>query len=238
MKNHLEFNRDGVKKMLNERGIKNAELVKLFEKKGIKISEQGIKYWFLKNNPSKPDIRKAVALAEILNVSVNDILFNDQLGVAFNDDKNARIDLLEMRAGFGTEGTLDPDFKVERCIKLPQEFLGKVNAKYAKIIQCYGDSMLPEFNDGDYILVEMLGGRDYIKRPSIYLVRLGDVVYIKRIEFLPNNDIRLISINPAYPPFLASETGYEWEILGAVYGKISVKLGSGFQFSEQGVKGK
>ena len=44
MKNHLEFNRDGVKKMLNERGIKNAELVKLFEKKGIKISEQGIKY--------------------------------------------------------------------------------------------------------------------------------------------------------------------------------------------------
>ena len=96
--------------------------------------------------------------------------------------------------------------------------------------------MLPEFNDGDYILVEMLGGRDYIKRPSIYLVRLSDVVYIKRIEFLPNNDIRLISINPTYPPFLASETGYEWEILGAVYGKISVKLGSGFQFASQGVK--
>lgn len=236
MKNHLEFNREAVKKLLNEKGIKNAELVQLFENKGIKISEQGIKYWFLKNNPSKPDIKKAVALSEILNVSVNDILYNSELGAVFSDNKIQKVELLEMRAGFGTEGTLDPDFKVERRIELPAEFLGKVNAKYAKIIQCYGDSMMPEFNDGDYLLVEFLAGRHYVKRPGIYLVRLGDVVYIKRIEFLPNNDINLISINPAYPAFLASSKGYPWEIIGAVYGKISVKLGSGFQFDTQGAK--
>ena len=239
MKNHFIFNKELVKESIKKAGLTYAELAKIFADNNVNITEQSIKLWFIKNNANTPDIQKATILSRILNIPLNEILYSDDLGEVFaGDNGSQKVALLEMRAGFGTEGTLDPEFKVERCIKLPQEFLGKVNAKYAKIIQCYGDSMLPEFNDGDYILVEMLGGRDYIKRPSIYLVRLGDVVYIKRIEFLPNNDIRLISINPAYPPFLASETGYEWEILGAVYGKISVKLGSGFQFLEQGVKGK
>lgn len=227
------FNRELVKNKIKELGLNYKDLAMELTENGTPISESAIKIWFRTTNPSTPELDKIKALSSVLSLEVSSII--DEVYV---DDENDGVELLEMRAGFGTEGTLDPDFKVERCIKLPQEFLGKVNAKYAKIIQCYGDSMMPEFNDGDYILVEMLGGRDYIKRPSIYLVRLGDVVYIKRIEFLPNNDIRLISINPTYPPFLASETGYEWEILGAVYGKISVKLGSGFQFSEQGVKGK
>lgn len=90
--------------------------------------------------------------------------------------------------------------------------------------------MEPDFCDGDYMMIEMLANRNYIKRAGIYLVRLDNIIYIKRAQFLPNNDIKLISINPNYPPFTASSTGYEWEILACVFGRISVKIGSGFQF--------
>ncbi|EAJ1232620.1 LexA family transcriptional regulator [Campylobacter fetus] len=148
----------------------------------------------------------------------------------------ASIGVLEMVAGFGTEGTLDADFKVEYVLELPKEFLGFISPKYAKMIRCLGDSMMPEFNDGDYLLLEMLGGRDFIKRAGIYLVRVNDVVYIKRVEFLPNGDVRLISINPSYPVMTPLAEGYEYEILACVYGKITVKLGAGFQFDNQGIK--
>lgn len=224
------FNRDLVKNKLKELGLNYKDLASELAEKGIAISESAIKIWFRSTNPSTPELDKIKALSSILSLEVSSII-NE-----YDSDDDMGVPLLEMRAGFGTEGTLDPDFKVERRIELPAEFLGKVNAKYAKIIQCYGDSMMPEFNDGDYLLVEFLAGRHYVKRPGIYLVRLGDVVYIKRVEFLPNNDINLISINPAYPAFLASSKGYPWEIIGAVYGKITVKLGSGFQFDNQGVK--
>ncbi|MCI7586435.1 MAG: S24 family peptidase [Campylobacter sp.] len=231
----MKLNKDKTRLIMDERGVTQSDLLDFLRLKGQAVSIDTIKGWFRKTAPKNPSDEKIHLIADFLCVDLTKIIEKQKELEPFT---SPQIPLLEMRAGFGTEGTLDPEFKVERCIKLPQEFLGKVNAKYAKIIQCYGDSMMPEFNDGDYILVEMLGGRDYIKRPSIYLVCLGDVVYIKRIEFLPNNDINLISINPAYPAFTASSKGYGWEILGAVYGKISVKLGSGFQFSEQGIKGK
>lgn len=230
----MTFNANSMKEKLKAVGLGYQKLSDEFTAQGLNVSVPTIKAWFKKDMPNTPRPETLRVLYEILDK------YSGEIGDDFNDNQNNTkgVELLEMRAGFGTEGTLDPDFKVERCIKLPQEFLGKVNAKYAKIIQCYGDSMLPEFNDGDYLLIEFLGGRDYIKRPGIYLVRLGDVVYIKRIEFLPNNDINLISINPAYPAFTASSKGYGWEILGAVYGKITVKIGSGFQFADQGIKGK
>lgn len=146
------------------------------------------------------------------------------------------IGVLDMVAGFGTEGVLDPDFRVSFELALPKEFLGSVNSRFAKIIKCLGDSMEPAFHDGDYLLIEMLGGRKFIKRAGIYLVRLNDIVYIKRVEFMPDNDLRLISLNPCYSSFTASSTGYEYEILGCVYGRISVKIGAGFQFDNQGIK--
>lgn len=229
----MKLNKDKTRLIMDERGVTQSDLLDFLRLKGQAVSIDTIKGWFRKNAPKNPSDEKIALIANFLCVDIIKIIEKQKELEIFTSPK---IDVLDMVGGFGAEGYIDPDFKVSRRINMPQEFLGKISPKYAKIIQCYGDSMMPEFNDGDYLLVEFLGGRDYIKRPGIYLVRLGDVVYIKRIEFLPNNDINLISINPAYPAFTASSKGYAWEILGAVYGKITVKIGSGFQFANQGVK--
>ena len=195
----------------------------------LKLTQPAISHWL--NNKKKPNLEKAQELAQIFGVSVDYLLNNSS--VMTNSAPFHNIDVFEMVAGFGTEGYLDSDFRVEAQIALPSEFLGSISPKFVKIIRCLGDSMEPEFSDGDYMMIEMLANRNYIKRAGIYLVRLDNIIYIKRAQFLPNNDIKLISINPNYPPFTASSTGYEWEILACVFGRISVKIGSGFQFSSR-----
>lgn len=229
----MKLNKDKARLIMDERGITQADLLDFLRLKGQAVSIDTIKGWFRKSAPKNPSDEKISLIAEFLCVDIIKIIEKQKELEVFTSPK---IDVLDMVGGFGTEGYLDPNFRASRRINLPQEFLGKVSPKFAKIIQCFGDSMMPEFMDGDYLLVEMLGGRDYIKRPGLYLVRLGDIVYIKRVEFLPDNDIRLISINPAYPPFLASSKGCEWEILGCVYGRINIKISSGFQFNSQGIE--
>ena len=64
-------------------------------------------------------------------------------------------------------------------------------------IEVEGDSMEPALRDGDEILV------DRTPRPlrdGIHLVRIDDVLLVKRIERLGAERLRLISDNPAYAP--------------------------------------
>ena len=64
-------------------------------------------------------------------------------------------------------------------------------------IEVEGDSMEPALRDGDEILV------DRTPRPlraGIHVVRIDDVLLVKRIERVGAERLRLISDNPAYAP--------------------------------------
>lgn len=231
------FNYIAVKKRMKELGVTQQDLANFLSDNGILTSVDVVKFWFRKDDERRvsPELPKISLIGDLLKMDANQMLLGfDNIKTPLKNEV-LQIPVFDMVAGFGTEGVLDPSFKATQKIKLPHEFLGSIDERYVRLIRCLGDSMSPEFLDGDFMLIEMLENRAFIKRAGIYLVRLNDIVYIKRVEFLPNNDIKLISINPAYPPFTASSTGYEWEILASVYGKISVKIGSGFQFDSQNI---
>ncbi len=64
------------------------------------------------------------------------------------------------------------------------------------VIEVEGDSMEPTLRDGDEILV------DRTPRPlraGIHVIRLDDVLLVKRLEPGPGGTVRIISDNPAYP---------------------------------------
>jgi len=64
------------------------------------------------------------------------------------------------------------------------------------VIEVEGDSMEPTLRDGDEILV------DRTPRPmraGIHVIRLDDVLLVKRLEPGPAGILRIISDNPAYP---------------------------------------
>lgn len=234
-----EFNKNHFLKQKKELKLTNKNIADF-----LGLSKEAVDSWgrILKNGIAKPKFDDLPKLAELLKTKLENLADNDFIknnlkkNELITQENTYKIGVLEMVAGFGTEGVLDANFKIDYELNLPKELLGSVNPKYAKIIRCLGDSMLPEFENNDYLLIEMLENRHFIKRAGIYLVRVNDSVYIKRVEFLPDGDARLISINPHYATFQPlKDYGMEYEILGAVYGKISVKIGASFQFDNQGL---
>jgi phage repressor protein C with HTH and peptisase S24 domain len=81
-------------------------------------------------------------------------------------------------------------------------------------IRVTGDSMEPLLNDGDEILVDRA---QRSLRDGIHVVRLGDVLLVKRLAPAGRGRATLISANRAYPPVEVSLE--ELEIVGRVVWK-------------------
>ncbi len=64
------------------------------------------------------------------------------------------------------------------------------------VIEVEGDSMEPTLRDGDEIIVDR---SVRAMRAGIHVIRLDDVLLVKRIEAGPAGLLRVISDNPAYP---------------------------------------
>ena len=67
------------------------------------------------------------------------------------------------------------------------------------LVHVEGESMTPVLNPGDVILVKKQDGLSI--KDGIYVVRLEDVVLVKRVQRLPGNRIEISSDNQAYKPF-------------------------------------
>ena len=65
------------------------------------------------------------------------------------------------------------------------------------LITVTGDSMEPMLRDGDEILVDRT---PRALRDGVHVVRLGDALHVKRVQQARPGEIKLISVNEAYPP--------------------------------------
>jgi phage repressor protein C with HTH and peptisase S24 domain len=82
------------------------------------------------------------------------------------------------------------------------------------VIEVEGDSMEPTLRDGDEILVDRTARA---MRAGIHVIRLDDVLLVKRLEPGPAGTLRVISDNPAYPR--SERAAAEIEIVGRVVWK-------------------
>jgi phage repressor protein C with HTH and peptisase S24 domain len=89
------------------------------------------------------------------------------------------------------------------------------NAKNLAVIAACGDSMRPTFDDGDMLLVDT--GVTEIKIDAVYVLALGDELYIKRLQRRPDGAFLMISDNRQYDPYPISDIGkQELRVLGRV----------------------
>ena len=68
-----------------------------------------------------------------------------------------------------------------------------------QVVNVRGDSMEPTFRSGDPVLVYLAPGQ--LPVDGIWVVRLADLVTIKRVQFLPGRVARIISDNARYDPY-------------------------------------
>lgn len=195
----------------------------------------------MKKTAKPKDFDTMQKLAKALGVKVTDLLNDNEYEQyqleMIGDNKNVIIDKLDTLAGAGSEGIFDIDLlKSSQKITIDKSFLKGLNTKNLKLIEIVGDSMEPEYCEGDLAIVDMVNHRyDFIKISGIYIVRVGEIVYIKRVEFLPQGDIKLVSLNSKYSDMNPMKSGYDFEILGKVCGKIHFEIGKGLIFNNQDI---
>ena len=62
--------------------------------------------------------------------------------------------------------------------------------------------MLPNLQQGEWVLAKAVSHIDHISTNKMYVVVLNDSIMVKKIEKQPNsNDITLVSLNEVYPPY-------------------------------------
>ena len=108
---------------------------------------------------------------------------------------------------------------VVESMKVSKEYLARTvsysNASNLAIITGYGDSMEGTFSDGDLLLVDR--GVNDLKVDAVYVLALGDELYIKRIQRRPDGSMAMLSDNPKYQPYeIKNGEAEKFQVLGRV----------------------
>lgn len=92
----------------------------------------------------------------------------------------------------------------------------RANPKDLVLVMMTGESMEPTLGKDDVLLVNRRLGS--ARSDGIYLVRSGEALLVKRVQFLPDGSLRVLSDNPAYEPFSVRPTDAdtEFRIIGRV----------------------
>lgn len=84
------------------------------------------------------------------------------------------------------------------------------------VVTISGDSMSPTLNTGDAVLINTA----HTKGDGIFLLRVGEALRVKRLQWLVDNSIRVLSDNPMYPQEIISAEAFEnnsVEVIGACH---------------------
>lgn len=84
------------------------------------------------------------------------------------------------------------------------------------LIRVSGDSMEPTLRAGDVILIDRSSSRP--DREGIYIMRMGEMLLVKRLQALPGGRIRVISDNPAFEPWVVERVGSDNDV--EIYGRV------------------
>lgn len=148
----------------------------------------------------------AFKLKQQFGVSATWLLWGEDYdGVKFDlgsDENNPSYNIrfyedIRASAGFGTEAI---EMFSHEIMTIPKHAIsGKINPDKIHAIKIIGDSMEPKISEGDVAFVE--AGAEFVKDGCIYVMKIDDDIYIKRIYKSPDNMYFIRSDNKEYPEF-------------------------------------
>ncbi len=170
--------------------------------------------------PPVPSLKTINAVARALNCDFGDIykrLDNDLKAKIDGQLPASHIELLspkvtedtvsfrvnaDIAAGYNQPASPISDWE-GASVDIPKSALrGRPPEDYF-VIRIVGDSMYPHYQNGDYVLVLKQPVIDHSGDVAVLLY--GDEGTIKKVEYEPGDDImRLIPLNPEYPPHVIS----------------------------------
>lgn len=185
-----------------ELGIKQVDLAK-----SAGVSKQNL-YKYEKGIITNIPLDKLMKIAEVLDISPAVLAgWDDERPPAITDSFVSFPIIAEPAAGYDRFAEYE-DYTAGD-IDIPLSWLkGRPKSDYF-VIKVHGDSMFPAYQDGDLVLV--------LKQSTFnYSGQIGVVVYddnlgtLKKVEYVYGEDwMRLVPINPAYPPIMIRDEKLE-----------------------------
>lgn len=192
----------------------------------MKVSNVSLSQWASgRNRPSEEGLE---ALCEYFEVTPAFVLYGDGNApqgqtIALAEDTYS-IPLLRIDASCGGGSVIDGSAAaLIRFVRVSGEFLlrfcASANRQSLQIITVIGDSMEPTLREGDAVIVDLSDKAP--RRDGLYCVRLGDGLYVKRVQILPSG-IALLSDNKSYNP-IHVECPDELCVIGRCYAGFCIK---------------
>lgn len=141
---------------------------------------------------SDPQLRQVAVLEHAINEDVQE--YDGERSFL---DEFALVDGYHVQVGAGV-GQMTGDEPVRRRLAFRRKWLRyrKLDPDRLALVFARGDSMEPTIHSNDTILVDM--AQTQIVDGSIFVIRLGDELYAKRLQKLPDGGIHIISDNDGY----------------------------------------
>lgn len=167
------------------------------------------------NGMREPDQAMLLKIAEYFNVSVDYLLGRDEITAKNLSPENIVDFQIIGKITAGYNGIAIED-KTDEIQEVPSSILKGRSKSEFMVLRVSGDSMYPQFLDGDRVLVERC---DSVDSGSIAIVLYnGDEATIKQVRYEKNCDwVELIPRNPEYPTKRISGADLQYcRVLGKV----------------------
>lgn len=174
---------------------------------------------------SVPSVEKAWAMAKTAEVSLDWLAGGEgemhsrhqsNKTVSVNEDVYAYVPLYDARCSAG-HGAWNEGAKVLTQLAFTAYSLRKQGLSPDRLsaIRVDGDSMSGLLEDGDTVMIDH--GRNQLEAEAVYVIRLDDHLYAKRLQRLFDGSVRIISENKAYGDVMVSKAQLnDLEIIGRV----------------------
>ena len=175
---------------------------------------------------SVPDIDKAVKIAQVGQVSLNWLITGEGSPRLDSDSKAeyVYVPFVDVAVSAGA-GVLVREESIAAVMAFERNWLRahlKGNPAELSLIRVQGDSMAPTLEDGDWIFVERQEGGD-LSCEGIYVFQMDGDLLVKRLQRLPGSQVKVISDNPRFPPFVVdlADPANRLAIIGRYRGRLS-----------------
>lgn len=155
---------------------------------------------------SKPTLDLVAAVARGLDVRIEWLIggTGEEQALEAEESFLASYVLVPLYAveGSAGSGTWVECEEVEQLLAFRRDWVQRdlqLSPNELSLIRVAGESMSPTLNPGDVILLQRI--EDQSHGDGVYVIRIGDGLFVKRIQFLPHGKLFVISDNPAYTRF-------------------------------------
>lgn len=191
----------------------------------IGVSNVSLSQWA--SGVNKPGDKGLEAFCEYFEVTPAFILYGDgdaPIGqtIALGDDTYS-IPLPRVDASCGAGCVFDASAALVRFVRVSGQFLQTycpgASPGSLQIITVIGDSMEPTISSGDAVVIDR--SNTTIAGDGLYAVRLGDSIYVKRVQIVPSG-VLLLSDNHLYKP-IEVKSGEPLFIIGKCYAGLCLR---------------